>query len=63
MEAFAQWNEVFSYSSVILSAIYIESTHNWATSLVPSDASISSCIEQLTGHAGHNIKSPIVILF
>ena len=39
---------------------YIESAQNWATSLSPSNVSISSCNEQLTRHTGHDIKCPIV---
>ena len=41
-------------------AMCIMSVQNWATSLAPSDASISACNEQLTGHPGHDIKCPIV---
>ena len=38
----------------------MDSAQNSATCLASSTASISSCNEQLTGHAGHDIKCPIV---
>ena len=59
-KAITKYSIGFTVLLLSVSLNYVESAQNWATSMAPSDASISSYIEQLTGHAGHDIKCHIV---